>query len=59
MNGSAYNGIVSPGGRPTTYVATGTDRPPWVQTRPLPIRYARTWIVASGPQLLRAADATK
>jgi hypothetical protein len=51
-----FDGVLRP--RPTgVSVPTGVDGPPWFQREPVPIRHARTYVVARGPKLLRVADA--
>ena len=49
-------GIVAPRSWGPT-IPAGTDRPPWLRPNVGPVRRARTYVVAHGPELLRAADA--
>ena len=51
-----YNDVIPPR-RPYVSVPAGTQRPPWLQREPVDVRVARTYVVAYGPELVRAADA--
>ena len=50
------NGIVTSRSVGVT-VPGGTHGSPWLQRESFPLRVARTYVVAHGAQLLRAADA--